>query len=439
MKISTRVYLPVGLACVLSVALIAGLWWQLARSAQLIPSSGVGTQDTGDGSPSRLVDSPVDPRDRALLYLRQGDLQALRGDWSAAEREYTASVKAGGGLPALRKLAQAQLQRRNIEGVRSTIAELRDAGARAEDLLLLQSIVDLRTGEMVQARERLEGATESPQKHYGLALLSVIEGNHQRAANELAEVVSGWEPVLRSYARTLQAAYDEFALFPEGNNLHLITLLSRALAQVHECELALPLLVQVTRAEVDYRDAWIVQGYCELTTERLDQAVASLEHAYGIDPQKPEIQYFLARAYGERGEHGNAITFFEYALENGFEPQTEIRIAVAEEALALGNADLALEQYSLLTKAQDTEIASYIGFVSTAIALGRSEEAFVQATAAVLSFPDDARAYELLGWAAAETNRIDEARTTLEKAIKMDPFLESAKQRLEKLEEVKEE
>jgi len=55
---------------------------------------------------------------------------------------------------------------------------------------------------------------------------------------------------------------------PRVREIHLLTLVSRALAQVQECELALPLLSQVTGIQDDYRDAWIVQGFCELSSER---------------------------------------------------------------------------------------------------------------------------------------------------------------------------
>ncbi|KKW37071.1 MAG: hypothetical protein UY85_C0064G0005, partial [Candidatus Peribacteria bacterium GW2011_GWB1_54_5] len=194
------------------------------------------------------VSAAVDPRDQALFHLRQGDLLALRGQWAEAQEEYEKAVDANGGLPALRKLAQAQLQRRDMNGVHSTLRQLKKAGAKTEDLLLLESIVALRTGELLETRRLLQNAEDSPQKHYGLALLSIIEGNHEQAQIELQEVINGWEPVLRSNARTIMAAYQEFALFEESLNIHLITLLARALAQVQECELALPLLVQVTQA-----------------------------------------------------------------------------------------------------------------------------------------------------------------------------------------------
>jgi len=295
--------------------------------------------------------------------------------------------------------------------------------------------MNLRTGELVRAKKMLETAKESPQKHYGLVLLSIVEGDHIRAQEELNLVASGWEPVLRSYAKTLQAAYDEFALFPESPDIHLITLLSRALAQVQECELALPLLVQVTGKKDDYRDAWIVQGYCELTTERFNQALASLEQAYTIDPQKPETQYFLGRTYAALDDPVNAITFFEYSVVNGFQPESEVRHYIAAEALKSENGQLALEQYAILTRDENATLDIFETLVETSIALEQFEEAYVSAGEAVERWPDKGKAYELLGIAALALDADEEALEAFQKAVELDPFLVTAKEKLAELSE----
>lgn len=434
MKLPARIIAPVAFAVLCAATLIAFLWWQLTQSTAILQNASLPTNNELGTTEATMNNTPVDPRDRALFALRQGDVLALRGDWAGAEAQYEIAVDANGGLPALRKLAQAQLQRRNTNGIRDTIQQMKREGARAEDLLLLESIVTLRSGELVQAKNLLESADDSPQKQYGLALLSIVEGNHQSAQEYLTLVINGWEPVLRSNARTLMAAYEEFSLFPESQNIHLITLLSRALAQVQECELALPLLVQVTQTKDDYRDAWIVQGYCELVTERPEQALASLEQAYNLDPQKPEIQYFLGRAYRDIEDYANAITFYQYALTNGFTPESEVRRHLAETARLNGNNAQALEQYLALTNAPDANLESYHGYISTSIAMGQPEDAYNMATKAVQNFSNDSTAYELLGWAAMETGRDDEARNAFTKALDINPYLDSAKGKLEDLE-----
>lgn len=433
MKIVPKFAAPVLLATLCAGALMAFLWWQLTESTRLLQGQRFDETELLGIPANNMPEDMLDTDDISLMHLRQGDILALRGEWAEAQKEYELSVKTNGGLPALRKLATAQMQRRDTKGVRSTLKKMKNAGAREEDVLLLETIIMLRSGELINAQKALEAADDSPQQHYGLALLSIVQGSHQRAVQELALTTEGWDPVLRSYARTLQSAYDEFMLFPEGSDMHLITLLSRALAQVQECELALPLLIQVTTAKDDYRDAWIVQGYCELVTERSEQALASLEHAYSLDPQKPEVQYFLARAYSALHEYQNAITFFEYALSNGFQPQAEIRRLIAQNALEIGNAGLALDQYDALTLEPNATLEVFEGYISAAVALGRTEEAYAKANLATARWPEDARAYDVLAGVAMQLDKKDDARKAVQKALDLNPNLESAKLKLESL------
>jgi tetratricopeptide (TPR) repeat protein len=434
MSLSPRIAIPIGGAILLVAAVIGLLFWQLEGTRALLSQQL--TMAIGSGSLSDLLPSltpTADGGDEVLLHLRKGDLNALRGEWKLAADEYKEAADAGGGGAALRKLAQAQLQQRDVKGAEDTLDQMRRINASPEDVLLLESIILLRTAEISKVRQLLESAPESPHKHYGLALLNIVTGNHEAAKPELAATASGWDPILRAYARTLAEAYEEYALFPNSPALHLQTLLGRALAQVQECELALPILAQVTHEQNDYRDAWIVQGFCELTSGRTTEALSSLEHAYQLDPEKPEIQFFLARAYIAKDDHGNALTFLQYALRNGFSPESEVRRLIAQEALEIGNAVLALEQYEALTNSPEADIDAYTTYVSGALTAGHKEEAFIKAQEAATKWTTDARAFDLLGWAAIETNRMEEARAALNKALELDPELESAKERMKKI------
>lgn len=432
MPLSPRITLPISAALLCVLAAGTFLFWQLDKTRANL-SAGM-EQVTGSGITQESKTAhpllPVDTGNASLLHLRQGDIFALRGEWKEAQEKYRQSVDAGGGLTALRKLAQAQLQRRDVRGAQETLDQLQRNGASSEDTLLLESIILLRTGELGKAHTLLLAAEDSPQKHYGLALLAIINGDHAGAKKELSTVETGWEPALRTYARTLQNAYDEYALFPESPEIHLLTLLSRALADVQECELALPLLSQAIRQQDDYRDAWILQGFCELTTERLTEALASLERAYQLDPEKPETQYFLGRVYSGQGDHGNALTFLQYALENGFQPEKEVRRLIAKEALQTGNVSLALDQEDALTKQPDATLQIYSDYIVAAIAAGKTQEAQVKAEEAVSKWPNDATAYMLLGWAQSENGNKADAKTNLEKALSINPDLAAAKEYL---------
>ena len=432
MKVSARFLIPLLAAVLLTGGLLGYAWWQLSvtqgQLQQRVRTIADQEQQTTQSAQNTL--EPADTGDVVLIHLRQGDLLVLQGDWSAAEKEYQTSVDAGGGIPALRKLAQAQMQRREIAKVKQTIQALERLGARSEDLLLLRVIVALRTGEIAQAEKIIAQAQDSPQKHYGSSLLLIIQGKHDDAKKELQAVLNGWDPTLRAYGRTLQAAYDEFALFPESRPIHLTTLLARALAQVQECELALQLVAQVVQEQDDYRDAWTVQGYCELVTERTPEALNSFEKAYAIDPEKPEIQYFLGRTYMVLQQWKNAETFLQYALVNGFEPKKEVRRRLADAAEKVPDLPLALEQLNALLTEPDADLALFEKTITLSIQTDKKEDAYQIAQSAVKKWPTSGKAYELLGWSAAETNRKDEAKTDLEKALQLDPSVKSARERL---------
>ncbi|HVW66928.1 MAG TPA: tetratricopeptide repeat protein [Candidatus Peribacteraceae bacterium] len=436
MPLSPRVTVPVS-AAVLCVAVIGGyFFWQLENTRAELTAAQPDTSGSGTTTiqaPTDTTASLNDTGDVSLLHLRRGDVFALEGQWKDAEDEYQQAVKAGGGLPALRKLAQAQLERRDFRNATNTLDQLRRAGEKPEDQLLLESLIDLHSGELDKARTLLSAASDSPQKQYGLALLAIITNDNDTAKTELAQVQSGWEPVLRSYAQTLLGAYSEYALFPQSPAIHLQTLIAHALAQVQECELALPIVSQVTRTQDDYRDAWIVQGFCELTTERYQDALASLERAYQLDPEKPETQYFLGRTYAALNDHGNALTFLQYALQNGFSPESEVRQWIATEAVANNQVDVALDQYDALTKLPDATIDTYTQYVTTALAAGKKQEAAVKAQEATQKFPDEAQSWDLLGWAEGVNGNKDQARQNLQKALQMDPSLQSAKDHLKGL------
>lgn len=434
MKLSSRILLPILAAVFLSAGLVLFLSLQVRQSARRVEEELRRVTETlqNSGTPAPESDQGA-ASDRALLHLRKGDLAALGGNWEAAEAEYQASVDASGGIPALKKLAQAELQRHEGDRVRATIERLREAGGREEDIVLLRSILLLQSGELQKADDLLHAAADSPQKHYALALLAIIKADSTQAKAELRTVENGWEPVLRTYGKILMSAYDEYALFPKSPEIHLTTLLARALAETQECELALPLLTRVIQERDRYRDAWIIQGYCELTTERTKEALASLEHAYQLDPEKPETQFFLARAYARLGDHGNAVTFLQFTIKNGFKPEREARTLLASEAVATGNSLLAFEQYAAIITGPDADVGAFDQYIGLGLGLGKKDEAYAAGKKVVEKWPDDGKSWELLGIAAAAFDKKDEAKTALTKALQLDPTLESAREKLSKL------
>lgn len=426
-----RFLLPLVLALACTVALVGGLLWQLKSRTRDLTATVKPGQKTASVLP---VVETIDPRDTALMAMRQGDVKALQGQWGAARDAYARAVDADGGLAALRKLAQAELQLGDKDALAGTIEKMRAAGATGTDIQLLEVIIALRAGDLPKA---LEGVTALPensaQKAYASALVAILQGDHEAASSALAAVQTGNEPLLKNYASILQNAYTEYSLFPESPNIHLVTLLGRALAQIEECPLALPLLTQVTAQQSDYRDAWIVRGFCELSAGKAEDALISLNQAYALDPEKPETQYYLGRAYSGTGDHHNAVTFLSNALKNGFKPERTVREALLDEARATGDSLLALSQAQALAAADDASVSDAEMAVTLSVQNQDFPAALSIAEAATTRWPDDGRSFDLLGLALGAAGRRDEAKQALEHALSLNPNLQSAHERLDSL------
>ena len=323
---------------------------------------------------------------------------------------------------ALKKLALIQLQRREYDAVKVTIARLKEENPGSEDVMFYEGLLHLILGNTEEAGTVFSRNEDSPHSHFGLGLIALVKGENTQALNEMTIAGQGSDPAIRSYAETIQKAFSEFALFPDGQEIHLQTLLAQALARINQCEIALPILNRVIAAQDRYRDAWIVKGFCEFTSERSSDALKSLEKAYSLDPEKPETQYFLARTHAALGDPQNAVTYLQYALLNGFSPESDARELLAEYARELGNTELALEQYRLLADAKESSLESFERYVNLAISTqNHALDALSLSKKALLRWPDDSEALTLAAKAAFSAGLPEDAKKYIEKALKLDP------------------
>ncbi len=426
-KIPLRIVVPIAVALAMSGAAATLFLWQIHTSISTIESSFQSQGGTRNLLRNILPSRPQTPVDsaslsEALMELRQGEIFELRGEWKQAQEHYEKSVQRGGGTPALKKLASIELQRRQYDSAKRTIRALSDANPKSSDTVLLLGLLALRSGDVRGAASVFGRTPNSPESQYGSALVAITQGDHDTARKQLTLGVAGDDATVRTYAKTILAAYEEFALFPNGQDIHLLTLLSRALAQVNECETALPLLQTVILKQERYRDAWIVKGYCEFVSERLPEALTSLEEAYSLDPEKAETQYFLARTHAALGDPQNAVTFLQYSLLNGFTPQRDARELLIRYAQELGNTELALEQLKILADLKDSDLRAYEQYVLLAITLpDHTTDALALAKKALVRWPGDASALALAARASFATGNTDDAQKYLESAFRIDP------------------
>ncbi len=94
---------------------------------------------------------------------------------------------------------------------------------------------------------------------------------------------------------------------------------------------------------------------------------------------------------------------------------------------------MALDQYDALTEESTATFDVFEGYIAAAVALGRTEEALLKAQQATNRFPEDARAYDVLAGIALQVEDTDTARAALQKALELNPNLESAQQKMQSL------
>lgn len=307
-------------------------------------------------------------------------------------------------------------------------------GVGEHTLEVLRGLLLLRQGDREGARVLFERDPESPEHAYGLVLLSILEGRNDDAQVFLEGVRQSPDPLLQRAAATIQGAYDEFALFEEGKETHLLTLLGRALGEAQQCPTAMVLLEEVTREDPDYRDAWIVLGYCRLLLQDPLSARSAFERAYSLDPEKAETQYFLALSHERSGNGEEAERFFGYALQNGFQPALPLREKLAQLAVRRGMYAEAAEHYraALQRTAEEgggtPDDLSRRGKLYSALAslllerlgnLPAAEEAALRARDELGDIPV---VLDLLGAIALARGEVNQAATFLMAAVQQDPF-----------------
>lgn len=441
MKFPLRIIAPIGLALIASLIIGGVFLWQINASVHTIESSFQSTRGSSilekilPGTTRNVPGIPQN-QSQALTALRQGEVFEMKGEWKRAEEKYQESVDVGGGISALRRLAGIQLQRRAFDRASATIKQLSAEVRDPASVLLLSGLLELRQGNTAVAEKIFSRGGTSAEALYGLSLVAIAKGDHDGAKKVLEQSVQGSDPTIRAYADTLLRAYQEFALFPDGQEIHRQTLLAHALAETGECETALTLVNAVVSVQSRYRDAWIVKGYCEFATERLKDALTSLEQAYALDPEKAETQYFLARVHSALGDPQNAVTFLQYAIINGFQPENDARALLADYANELGNTDLALEQLQLIAMAEDSTLDAFDNYIVLALSLqNHAVDAHTLAKTAVSRWPNDAHALALAGRTAIEAGLPEDAKKYIEQAEKInptDPFVKEARSVMEK-------
>lgn len=361
--------------------------------------------------------------------MRKGDYYQEKGFTTFAANEYVkASELEPKNIVPYLKLTQANLDIGDTEKARADAdktLELDPGNTEAKFYLVLIDIMESQFDASLKLINELAQAGISDARlPFTKALIFIAQGRHKEAKDLLLGVKA--DPTasadLLSKADKILAAYTEFEFAQGAEDLYLGELLARGLNQIGEYELAVYKLKEILKNRSDLRDSWNMLGFAYLNLENYLFAVTAFEQSYKLDPQLPATQYFLGITYSEIGRQDDAIIYLNYALNNGFEPKVVIQRKLADLYLEKADYAKSVATYEAILKANKQDINSFVRPIWIYLDfLNQPEQALKLGESAVITFPENAMAYNLLGWSQMGTKNTVEAEKNLLKSIAMDP------------------
>ena len=389
------------------------------------------------------VNVPVPEPEQNLTYderIEKGDYYFERGFLTFASNEY---VKAA-NLEPDRIEPYLRLIRTNYE-----LGDYDKARTNAEIVLKMDpnnfntqfdlALVYIKQSEFNSALTLIEQLSASevtdPRVTYYKGLLQIVFDDHDAGKKYLKQAMSeSTDPDLDAKISEVLSAYTEYEFAKAAEELYLSELLSRSFNEVGEYEMAIYKLKKILKARNDLRDAWILFGFAYLNLEKYYFAQSAFERAYELDSEWPTTQYFLGITHAEMGNTEDATIYLNYALANGFEPTVVIYQKLADLYLDAEDYTKAVESYEKVLSMNNEDINAFVRPIWIYLDyLDQPAKALNIAEVAVNTFPENAMAYNLLGWSQVDTNDQLAAEKNLKKAIELDPNIAAAHYNLGRL------
>jgi len=373
--------------------------------------------------------------------IKKGDYYFGKGFFTFASNEYVkaADLEPTRSTPYEKlmmtnfKLADYQKAKNNAEKVLEI--EPGNSEAKYYQILLAIKLNDF-TGAEQLTDALLASGVADVKLTYLKAILNIANSKHDDAKKLLNQIAADptADDAMKGNIQKFLDAYQEFDFAKSAEDLYLSELLARAFNQTNENELAIYTLKNILRTRPDLRDSWIMLGYSYLNLNNYLFALTSFERAYELDSEWPATQYFLGITYAELTKYEDAIIYLNYALNNGFEPAMVVKQKLADLYLQTGKYAESVKIYEEVLAANKQDINSFVRPIWIYLEfLNEPDKAYKLGELAVMTFPNNAMAYNLLGWSQTGTKNYVEAEKNLKKAIATDPTLPAPYYNLGKL------
>ena len=379
--------------------------------------------------PENLRDNKI-ARDKTYQEIIDRATQLEKSNFpSLAIAQYQEAYKKdASNLKPLYEIGKIQIRTNNFIKAQDVFQDLveRDSNNIDAKIYLGRSLLGQR--KISEAKKVFDPITTPHQTvKYYQGILAAYFGENDRAKNLLDEAVKiGGSEEIKQKANNFLSAYNEFKFNSESPDLHLKLLLARSFNQCGEYQMAIPLLFEVTKAKLDYRDAWILLGYAYLQTEKYQDAIEALERAKVLDNQKPETLFYLGLGYYSINNFKSAEENLLKAKEYGYEPKILVDQKLAEVYLELQNYPKSAASYETVLSLNSQDVNYYIKPIWIYLEkTNQPEKALALAQKAATDHPQEAMAENLLGWTYIYNNELKKAEDHLKYAQGLNPQLDA--------------
>jgi tetratricopeptide (TPR) repeat protein len=358
-------------------------------------------------------------------HVHLGQTYLAQGRWREAEVEFLIAQDMDSSEPgAASGLAEVAYHRGDMESAinlwrRALVLDPSDSEARYR---LSRAYID--TSRFSQAEQQLGRIlfqdTSHQGAHYLLGLLHAIDDPALAVQHLQMATVGADSTVTRQ-------AVDLLGILVVGSEQMPDSQVADQLARwylSHEMpSLALAQLDRLTELDPENYTARAYSGYALLALARPDEARETLRQVTQASPENPLGRYFLGILHRSEGYLSTALWDFKRSLR--LDPLNAAGYAeIANTYQRLGQHVAAEEWYRGAVSIAPEEPGFRLLLAEFYLdVLPRPQEALIAATELAALTPDDPIALDLLGWAHFMAGQTSAAKTTLEKALALDPTL----------------
>jgi tetratricopeptide (TPR) repeat protein len=380
------------------------------------------TLDTEKPDSSLVVEeNTIDLSDQDLnyqQYINKGDDHFSNSDFASAIAYYLKAYEISpSSREVLNRLGEAYLKNNQAVEAKSFFQ------ASGNQLGLARAHLNLREVESARAViDKLNQGLAETQYYQGI--IAIIDNDFEKAENIFTEIDTSTQKnsTLSTKIQHFLDNFETFSYYKETDQIFLQLMLAKSLTINGEYQSAIPILFKVIDKKNNYRDSWIVLGYCYLNVNEALSAIDAFKQAEALDPEKSTTLFFLGLAYFANNEVQQAISYLEAADDAGYEPKDQINLKLGDLYLIQENYRKAAVKYEKVLVQNPSNLDIFVRAVWINVdKINEVDTAVKLAGKALQSHPDSPMSYNLAGWAYTVKEDYPRAERYLNMAMELDP------------------